>query len=75
MGTIKLHTLGAYARKGYLVRIECVCNRVTQIDPRTIIAAGSRTRSGIPRIEDLQARLRCETCGQRPKRVGPGLVS
>ena len=73
MGTIKLHTLGAYARKGYLVRVECVCNRVTLIDPMAIMAAGVRSSAGVPRVEELGQRLRCERRGQRPKSVGPGL--
>ncbi len=68
----RLETLADFARHKYLLRIECECGRVKLADPHKMIAACQARRISY-RLDAVAARLRCENCGQRPWRVGPGL--
>lgn len=72
MSSKRLETLADYARHSYKLRIECRCGRVTYADPHEMITACQHAKVSY-RIEALPGRLRCEACGQRPARVGPGL--
>ncbi len=74
MSSKRLDTLADFARHNYLLRIECDCGRVTLANPHKIIAA-CQARGISYRLETVAARLRCERCGRRPRRVGPGLGS
>lgn len=72
MSSKRLNTLSDFARHGYLLRIECECGRVVLADPHKIIVA-CQARGINYRLEAVAARLRCERCGRKPWRVGPGL--
>ena len=72
MSSKRLDTLADFTRHKYLLRIECECGRVVLADPHKIIAA-CQARGINFRLEAVAARLRCERCGRRPWRVGPGL--
>lgn len=69
----RLDSLADYARARYLVRIECACGRVLLKDPHELLALIAAR--GWPRytLEGLALRLKCQRCGKRPKRIGPGL--
>lgn len=70
----RLNTLADFARHKYKLRIECECGRVVLADPHRIIAA-CQARGLSYRTEAVADRLRCEKCGRKPWRVGPGLGS
>jgi hypothetical protein len=72
MSSKRLDTLSDFARHKYLVRIECQCGRVVLADPHKIIQA-CQQRGKNYRLEAVAGRLRCEKCGRKPWRVGPGL--
>lgn len=73
MGSKRLESLGDYARHHYKLRVDCQCGRVVMLDPHTLLAQimerGWKTYS----LEGLVMRLRCQRCGSRPNRIGPGL--
>ena len=71
MSSKRLETMADYARHHYKLRIECECGRVVLADPHKIIAACQKRRLSY-RLEAVSARLRCERCGRKPFRVGPG---
>lgn len=72
MGSKRLETMADYARHKYLLRIDCDCGRAVLVDPHKIILACQQRRISY-RMDAVAARLRCEKCGRRPRRVGPGL--
>lgn len=72
MGSKRLESLSDFARHGYLLRIDCDCGRVVLADPRKIIAA-CQARGISYTLAEVAGRLRCEKCGRKPSRVGPGL--
>ena len=74
MGNKRLDSLSDFARHHYLLRIDCECGRVVLADPHKIIRACQAKRISY-RLEAVASRLRCENCGRKPWRVGPGLGS
>jgi hypothetical protein len=74
MSSKRLDTLADFTRYKYLLRIECECGRVVVADPYKIMAACQARRISY-RLEEVRTRLRCERCGRKPWRVGPGLGS
>lgn len=72
MSSKRLDTLADFSRHKYLLRIECQCGRVVLSDPHKVIAA-CQARGISYRLNDVAERLRCEKCGCRPWRIGPGL--
>jgi hypothetical protein len=72
MGSKRLDSLSDFARHKYLLRIDCECGRVVLADPHKIIAACQARRISY-RLEAVAGRLRCENCGRKPWRIGPGL--
>lgn len=72
MSCKRLETMADYARHHYQLRIECECGRVVLGDPHKIIVA-CQQRHFSYRLEAVSGRLRCQKCGRRPFRVGPGL--
>ena len=72
MGSKRLETMADYARHKYLLRIECECGRVVLSDPHKIIRA-CQVRGINYLLEAVAGRLRCERCGRKPWRIGPGL--
>ena len=72
MSSKRLDTLSDFARHKYLLRIDCECGRVVLADPHKIILA-CQARKISYRLDDVAGRLRCERCGRKPWRVGPGL--
>lgn len=72
MSSKRLDTLSDFARHHYKLRIECECGRVVLADPHEIILACQK-RGLSYKLEAFSARLRCERCGKKPWRVGPGL--
>ena len=73
MSSKRLNTLADYARHNYKVRLDCRCGRVVLLDPHdlltTIMSRGWASYS----MEGLHLRLKCQKCGARPDRIGPGL--
>ena len=72
MTSKRLDTLSDFARHGYGLRIDCECGRVVLADPHKIIRACQKQRISY-RLDAVAGRLRCERCGRKPWRVGPGL--
>lgn len=72
MSSKRLETMADYARHHYRLRIECECGRVVLANPHKIIAACQK-RGLSYRLEAVAARLRCQKCGRKPFRMGPGL--
>jgi hypothetical protein len=72
MSSKRLDTLSDFARHKYLLRIECECGRVVLADPHKIIRA-CQAKGINYRLDAVAGRLRCERCGRKPWRVGPGL--
>ena len=73
MSSKRLDSLSDYARHGYKLRVDCVCGRVVLLDPHdllgVILARGWQSYS----LEGVAMRLKCQRCGKRPSRIGPGL--
>lgn len=72
MGSKRLESMADFARHQYMLRVDCDCGRVALMNPHKIIAECQKRRISY-RLEVVAARLRCEKCGRRPRRVGPGL--
>lgn len=72
MSSKRLDTRADFARHSYKLRIECECGRIVTAGPQQIIAACQKRKLSY-RVEAVAARLRCEECGRKPFRVGPGL--
>jgi len=72
MSSKRLEALADFARHKYLLRIECECGGVVLDDPHKIIRACQAWRISY-RLDAVAGRLRCEKCGRKPWRVGPGL--
>ena len=72
MSSKRLETMADYARHHYMVRIECECGRVVLSDPHKMIVACQERRLSY-RLEAVAQRLRCQKCGRKPFRIGPGL--
>lgn len=75
MSSKRLDSLSDYARHGYKLRVDCQCGRVVVLDPHKLLGSvlerGWRSYS----LEGLATRLKCQKCGMRPSRIGPGLGS
>jgi hypothetical protein len=72
MSSKRLESLADFTRHKYLLRIECECGRVVLADPHKLIMACAARRISY-RLDDVAGRLRCEKCGRKPWRVGPGM--
>lgn len=75
MSSKRLDTLADYARHGYKLRVDCGCGRVVMCDPHNLLAVISAKGWTRYSMERLAMRLRCQECGSRPRRTGPGLGS
>lgn len=71
MSSKRLESMADFARHGYRLRVDCDCGRVALLDPHKVIAA-CQARNISYRLEAVAERLRCEKCGRRPRRIGPG---
>ena len=74
MSSKRLESLAEYARHGYKLRLDCVCGRVVMLDPHDLL--GVILARSWPRysLDAIGQRLKCQRCGSRPKRIGPGLA-
>lgn len=72
MSSKRLETLADYARHGYKIRLDCACGRVVVIDPRTLLEMIAKRGWARPSLDAIAQRLKCQRCGSRPKRIGPG---
>lgn len=73
MSSKRLESLADYARHGFKIRVDCKCGRVVVIDPRTLLQMIAKKGWSRPSLDAIGQRLKCQRCGSRPKRIGPGL--
>mgnify|MGYP005810905331 FL=1 len=73
MSSKRLDSLADYARHHYKLRVGCQCGRVAMLDPHTLLSQIMERGWTSYSLEGLAMRLRCQRCGARPKRIGPGL--
>lgn len=73
MSSKRLDTLADYARHNYKLRLDCRCGRVVLLDPHDLLAAIMARGWASYNLEGLAMRLKCQKCGARPERIGPGL--
>lgn len=71
MSTKHFDSLTQLIREGLNLRVECACNRVVLLDPADVLAK-SQARGGGHLISKVVAKMRCDRCGARPVRSGPG---
>jgi hypothetical protein len=69
MGGKNLRTLKEYSRADYGLRVECHCGRVTILDPHRLLMDALARRVHLT-LAVLEAKLRCQRCGRRPKQIG-----
>ena len=73
MSSKRLDTLADYARHSYKLRLDCRCGRVVLLDPHELLAVIMARRWPSYSMEGLAMRLKCQKCGSRPERIGPGI--
>lgn len=73
MSSKRLDSLSDYARHGYKLRVDCACGRVVMLDPHELLGVVLERGWSSYSLEGLAMRLRCQRCGKRPSRIGPGL--
>ena len=69
----RLDTLADYARHSYKLRLDCLCGRVVLLDPHDLLAVIMARGWASYSMEGLAMRMKCQKCGSRPARIGPGL--
>ncbi len=75
MSSKRLNSLADYARHKYKLRVDCACGRVVMLDPHDLLAVILARGWNAYSMEGIGMRLKCQRCGKRPTRIGPGLGS